>query len=69
MARMIYDYTKEVLERVSFDPDLFKKELKKAARILLPYEMEHLRNWLNFFTVEKPELKQCILIVIEEKKK
>lgn len=69
MARMIYDYTKSVLERVSFNPDLFNKELKKAVKNLLPYEMEHLRNWLNFFTVEKPELKQSILIVIEEDKK
>jgi hypothetical protein len=31
--RMIYDYTKEVLERVSFNPDLFTKELKKAVKI------------------------------------
>jgi hypothetical protein len=28
-----YDYTKEVLERVSFNPDLFTKELKKAVKI------------------------------------
>lgn len=69
MSRMIYDYTKGVLEKASFDPDLFKKELKKAIRNLLPYEMEHLRNWLNFFTVEKPELKQCILILVKEEKK
>jgi predicted SprT family Zn-dependent metalloprotease len=69
MARMIYDYTKEVLERVSFNPDLFTKELKKAVKNLLPYEMEHLRNWLNFFTVEKPELKQCILIVKRDERK
>tara|TARA_R110002124_G_C8643488_1_gene488508 strand:- start:224 stop:433 length:210 start_codon:yes stop_codon:yes gene_type:complete len=69
MSRMIYNYTKEVLERVSFDPILFKKELKKAVKNLLPYEMEHLKNWLNFFSAEKPELKQCILIVIEENKK
>jgi hypothetical protein len=69
MSRMIYNYTQEVLERVSFDPILFKKELKKAVKNLLPYEMEHLKNWLNFFSAEKPELKQCILIVIEETKK
>lgn len=69
MSRMIYNYTKEVLERVSFDPIKFNKELKKAAKILLPYEMEHLKNWLQFFSAEKPELKQSILIVIEENKK
>ena len=50
-----------VLERVSFDPELFEKELKKALRSLLPYEIEHLKNWLLFFTDEKPELKRCLI--------
>lgn len=63
MSRMIYDYTKNVLEKVSFDPKLFMKELKKAIRNLLPYEIEHLRKWLLFFTSERPELKQCLYIV------
>ncbi len=58
---MIYDYTKSILERVSFAPDLFVKELKKAVRNLLPHEMEHLRNWLNYYTKERPELKQCLI--------
>ena len=65
MPRMIYDYTKEVLERVSFDPWLFIKELKKAIRNLLPYEIEHLKKWLLFFTNEKPELKKCLFVVNE----
>ena len=63
MSRMIYDYTKSVLERVSFDAELFMRELKKAIRNLLPYEMEQLKRWLLFFTNEKPELKQCLFIV------
>ena len=63
MSRMIYDYTKSVLERVSFDVRLFMRELKKAIRNLLPYEMEQLKRWLLFFTNEKPELKQCLIIV------
>ena len=63
MSRMIYDYTKEVLERVSFDPELFIKELKKAVRYLLPYEIEHLKKWLLFFTNEKPELKECLFLI------
>ena len=29
MPRMIYDYTKSILERVSFAPDLFAKELRE----------------------------------------
>jgi hypothetical protein len=63
MPRMIYDYTKSILERVSFAPDLFVKELKKAVRNLLPHEIEHLKNWLLFFTKEKPELQKCLFIV------
>jgi len=60
---MNYDYSKMVLERVSFDPLLFEKELKKAIKNLLPYEIEHLREWLLFFTNEKPELKGCLIHV------
>ena len=63
MPRMIYDYTKSVLERVSFDPKLFCKELKKAVKNLLPYEIEQLKKWLQSFIIEKPELKQYIIIV------
>lgn len=61
MPRMIYDYTKNTLEKVSFDPTLFKKELMKALRNLLPYEIEQLRNWLRYFTNNKPELQYCLL--------
>ena len=63
MPRMIYDYTKSVLERVSFDPKLFCKELKKAIKNLLPYEIEQLKKWLENFTNEKPELRQYLIIV------
>jgi len=63
MQRMIYDYTKSVLERVSHAPDLFVKELKKAVKNLLPYELEHLNNWLNYYTKEKPELRKYLSAV------
>ena len=59
----MFDYTKSVLERVSFNPVLFCKELKKAIKVLLPYELEQLRDWLLKFTIGKPELKQYLLIV------
>jgi hypothetical protein len=61
MYRMIYDYTKTALERVSFDPILFEKELKKGIKNLLPYEIERLKKWLLFFINEKPELKKCLI--------
>lgn len=63
MSRLIYDYTKSVLERVSFDIKLFSKELDKAVKVLLPYEIEQLAEWLINFTREKPELKPCLLII------
>lgn len=63
MSKIMFEYTKSVLERVSFNPMLFCKELEKAIKSLLPYEMEQLREWLLNFIIEKPELKQCLLIV------
>lgn len=63
MSKVMFDYTKSVLERVSFDPALFCKELEKAIKALLPYELEQLREWLLTFTIEKPELKHCLIIV------
>lgn len=63
MSRKIFDYTKSVLERVSFDTSLFCKELEKALKMLLPYEIEQLTDWLLNFTKEKPELRQCLRII------
>jgi hypothetical protein len=63
MSKLMFDYTKSILERVSFDAILFCKELEKAIKSLLPYEMEQLREWVLNFIIEKPELKQCLLIV------
>jgi hypothetical protein len=33
MKRTMYAYTKNILERVSFDPILFCKELEKSIKI------------------------------------
>ena len=68
MARAVYEYTKTVLKKVSFDAELFRKELEKALIRLLPFEIEELRIWLLKFTANKPELSQQ-LIVINQKKK
>lgn len=65
MSRKIFDYTKSVLERVSFDTSLFCKELEKALKMLLPYEIEQLTIWLLNFTKEKPELRKCLRIINE----
>lgn len=59
----MYDYTKTVLKKVSFNSDLFCKELKKALNRLLPHEINELTIWLKEFTANKPELYVCMSIV------
>jgi hypothetical protein len=38
-------YAKLILAKVSFDPVLFRKELRKALTVLLPSDAEMLRSW------------------------
>ena len=57
----MFDYTKAVLAKVSFDPQLFCKELKKAMNRLLPHEIEELRIWVNSLIKQNPELNQCLI--------
>jgi DNA replication protein DnaD len=59
MARAMFEYTKTVLKKVSFNVDLFCKELEKAILRLLPHEIEELKIWLQKFTANKPELYVC----------
>lgn len=61
MARAMLEYTKTVLQKVSFDVKLFTKELKKAISRLLPYEIEELKRWLQRFILDKPELQQSLV--------
>ncbi|NBL64202.1 hypothetical protein GV828_03185 [Flavobacterium sp. NST-5] len=63
MARQMFAFTKSILEKVSFDPLLFCKELEKAVKTMLPYEVEQLWEWLLSYTNEKPELKHCLVII------
>jgi len=63
MARAMFEYTKAVLEKVSFNKELFKKELEKAVNRLLPYEIKELYFWLREFTVNKPDLHNCLVLV------
>ncbi len=59
MARAMFEYTKTVLQKVSFSRDLFFKELQKALETLLPYEVDELLIWVSSFTASKPELRPC----------
>ena len=63
MARAMFDYTKAVLSKVSFDVNLFCKELKKALTRLLPHEIEELRIWVNNLITQNPQLDQCLILL------
>ncbi len=61
MAAAMLEYTKTVLKKVSFDTKLFCKELKKAISLLLPHEIEELKEWLLQFITDKPELQPSLV--------
>jgi len=39
------EYVKLILEKVSFDQQLFEKELKKSIKQLISEELDELKNW------------------------
>ena len=56
MPRKVFDYTKSVLIKVSFSVILFKKELKKASKVLLPHEYNELKLWVENHVTRHPHL-------------
>lgn len=51
------EYAKTVLEKVSFDRDLFRKELKKSKQMLKEDEIELLQCWCRMsFTEKYPDI-------------
>jgi hypothetical protein len=63
MARAMFEYTKTVLSKVSFDSTLFCKELQKALQRLLPYEIEELKIYLKSLILQNPELDRCLILL------
>lgn len=61
MARAMFEYTKTVLKKVSFDANLFCKEVKKAVQRLLPYELEELKIFIQTLIQQNPDLNQCLI--------
>lgn len=61
MARAMFEYTKTVLDKVSFDSALFCKEVQKALQRLLPYEIEELKIFIKSLILQNPELDQCLI--------
>jgi hypothetical protein len=61
MARAMLEYTKTVLNKVSFDVTLFCREVQKALDRLLPYEIEELKIFIKSLVQQNPELNQCLI--------
>lgn len=61
MARAMFEYTKTVLNKVSFDVTLFCKEVEKALQRLLPYEIEELKVYIFSLIRQNPELNKCLI--------
>ena len=61
MSRAMFEYTKTVLKKVSFDVTLFCKEVKKAVGRLLPYEIEELKIFIQSLIQQNPDLNQCLI--------
>ena len=48
MSKMsMLEYSKLILDKVSFDTSLFIKELQKAINQLLDHEINELENWVR----------------------
>lgn len=65
MTRVFFEYTKTILEKVSFDKNIFKRELAKANRLLLPHERKELIKWFRVFCIKRPELSDLEFILIK----
>ena len=60
------EYVKTILLKVSFDRNLFEKELFKALRTLVKKEIRELKRWCyEIFGATYPKiLRQCFSTVI-----
>lgn len=58
MLSPTYSYTIKVLQCVSFDTELFCKELRKALHYLLPHEKLELKRWMKRMVFLNPHLER-----------
>ena len=61
MARAMLEYTKTILDKVSFDVTLFCKEVQKAVKRLLPHELTELEDFIMSLIHQNPELDKCLI--------
>lgn len=64
MARAMFEYTKMILNKVSFDTNLFCTEVKKAMERLLPYEIEELKVFIESLIKVNPDLRRCSVYLV-----
>lgn len=64
MARAMFEYTKMILKKVSFDTNLFCNEVKKAMECLLPYEIEELKVFIESLIKINPDLRRCSVYLV-----
>ena len=57
----MFEYTKTVLNKVSFDANLFCKEVQKALQRLLPYEIEEIKLFIQSLVKQNPDLDKCLI--------
>lgn len=63
MHSNMLDYTKEILKKVSFDTQLFTRELAKAVKILKPHEIDELKEFTRALCRSKPELEASLIYI------
>ncbi len=57
MAKPLIEYYKEVLSKISYaDQAVFRKEMRKAFRRLLPEERDELKQWFRSACVCKTDM-------------
>ena len=54
-------YCRAILKKVSFDPELFKKELLKAYRLLSPKDQLALSAWVKEYVQNSKSLRMIVL--------
>jgi hypothetical protein len=62
----MFEYSKLILEKVSFEPSIFKKELRKALRIATKEEFKELKAWCKQKFGKKIDVKSKNISVDNE---
>ncbi len=58
--KTVLNYTKQILEKVSFSVELFSREVKKAFQNLTTEEFQELLIFIKELIVQKPQLEVCL---------